>query len=64
VKERIRQTLLSERRTKALQDWQTKMQKHYCKEIGYQAGYAPPPGQDPCKQIGKTTSSTASATTG
>ena len=66
VKERIRQSLLSERRTKALQDWQTKMQKHYCKEIAYQAGYAPPPGQDPCKQIGQTgsTATTASATTG
>jgi predicted small lipoprotein YifL len=60
VKERIRQALLSEKRTKALTDWQKKMQKTYCKEIAYQAGYAPPPGQDPCKQ--SSTSSTASTT--
>jgi len=56
VKERIRQTLLSDQRTKALQKWQKDMQKHYCKTIGYQAGYSPPPGQDPCKQSSSTTS--------
>jgi predicted small lipoprotein YifL len=65
VKERIRQTLLSDKRTQALQKWQTDMQKHYCKTIGYQAGYAPAPGQDPCKNIGKTGSTaTTAATTG
>jgi predicted small lipoprotein YifL len=65
VKERIRQTLLSDKRTQALQKWQTDMQKHYCKTIGYAPGYSPPPGQDPCKNIGKTGSTaTASATTG
>jgi len=61
VKERIRQTLLSDKRTKALQKWQTDMQKHYCKTIAYQPGYSPPPGQDPCKQKAGTTS-TASTT--
>lgn len=61
VKERIRQTLLSDKRTKALQEWQTKMQKGYCKEIAYSPGYAPPQGQDPCKQQSSTTS-TASTT--
>jgi len=64
VKERIRQTLLSDDRTKALQKWQTDMQKHYCKTIGYQPGYAPPPGQDPCKNIGKTGTTSTAATTG
>jgi predicted small lipoprotein YifL len=65
VKERIRQTLLSDKRTTALQDWQTKMQKHYCKTIAYQPGYSPAPGQDPCKHIGSTGSTaTTAATTG
>ena len=44
--------------TQAAQDWQKKTIKDYCKKIGYQAGYAPPPGQDPCKQS-STTGATA-----
>jgi parvulin-like peptidyl-prolyl isomerase len=58
VKEAIRQTLLQEDRTKVVQDWRTKTMKHYCKTIAYQAGYAPPPGQDPCKQQAATTATT------
>jgi hypothetical protein len=38
------------------------MKKHYCKTIGYAKGYAPPPGQDPCKQSSSTTG--AATTTG
>jgi hypothetical protein len=37
------------------------MKDHYCSEIAYQAGYSPPPGQDPCKQ---STTSTATTSTG
>jgi foldase protein PrsA len=58
VKEAIRQTLLQNKKTQAAQEWQKKMVKSYCKTIGYQTGYAPPPGQDPCKQSSSTTSAT------
>jgi hypothetical protein len=34
------------------------MVKGYCKSIGYQAGYSPAPGQDPCKQSSSTTAAT------
>jgi parvulin-like peptidyl-prolyl isomerase len=59
VKEAIRQTLIQNKRNTLVQDWQTKLMKTYCPKIGYQAGYAPPPGQDPCKQ---KSSSTAAST--
>jgi foldase protein PrsA len=58
VKEAIRQTLLQNRRNEASQKWEKKMVKHYCGTIGYQSGYAPAPGQDPCKKQSATTSST------
>jgi foldase protein PrsA len=58
VKEAIRQTILQNKKTAAIQKWQTKLTKDYCKTIAYQAGYAPPPGQDPCKQQSTTSSST------
>ena len=57
VKEAIRQTLLQTKRNTASQDWQKKTTKDYCKKIAYQTGYAPPPGQDPCKPQAATTSS-------
>jgi foldase protein PrsA len=60
VKEAIRQTLLQNQRNTASQDWQKKTTKDYCKKIAYQTGYAPPPGQDPCKPQ----STTAATTTG
>jgi len=41
--------------------WLSGMKKDYCKKIGYQQGYAPPPGQDPCKQS-STTTGTATTT--
>jgi parvulin-like peptidyl-prolyl isomerase len=58
VKEAIRQTLLQNKRNDATQKWEAKMIKGYCKKIGYQSGYAPAPGQDPCKKQSTTTSST------
>jgi len=58
VKEAIKQTLLQNRKTQAVQDWEKKMKDHYCSTIAYQAGYAPPPGTDPCKQ--QTTSGATS----
>jgi len=60
VKEAIKQTLLQNRKTQAVQRWEKKMKDHYCGTIAYQAGYAPPPGQDPCKQ--QTTSTATQAT--
>ena len=60
VKEAIRQTLLQNKRNDATQKWEKKMIKGYCKTIGYQVGYAPAPGQDPCKRQATTT--TASTT--
>jgi len=60
VKEAIKQTLLQNRKTQAVQGWEKKMKDHYCGTIAYQAGYAPPPGQDPCKQ--QTTSTATQAT--
>jgi len=58
VKEAIRQTLLQNKRNDATQKWEKKMIKGYCKKIGYQSGYAPAPGQDPCKKQSTTTSTT------
>jgi parvulin-like peptidyl-prolyl isomerase len=57
VKEAIRQQLLSQNQQKEMDKWLAKTKKSYCKTIGYQTGYAPPPGQDPCKQSSSTTSS-------
>jgi parvulin-like peptidyl-prolyl isomerase len=55
VKEAIRQQLLSQDKQKEMDKWLADMKKGYCKKIGYAAGYAPPPGQDPCKQSASTT---------
>jgi foldase protein PrsA len=57
VKEAIRQTLLQNKRNDATQKWEKKMIKHYCGTIAYQSGYAPAPGQDPCKRPASTTAS-------
>jgi hypothetical protein len=43
--------------------WLAGIKKSYCKKIGYAQGYAPPPGQDPCKQPASTTGA-ATTTTG
>ena len=61
VKEAIRQQLLSQNQQKEMDKWLSGMKKDYCKKIGYQQGYAPPPGQDPCKQS-STTTGTATTT--
>jgi parvulin-like peptidyl-prolyl isomerase len=60
VKEAIRQTLIQNKRNTLVQDWQKKLMKTYCPKIAYQAGYAPAPGQDPCKQKSSTTGATSS----
>nr|MDQ2982265.1 peptidylprolyl isomerase [Actinomycetota bacterium] len=60
VREQIRQQLLSEKRNSEMQSWLAGIKKSYCKRIGYQAGYAPSPGQDPCKS--KTTTGPATTT--
>ena len=57
-KEAIRQTLLQTKRSTEAQDWQKNMVKSYCKTIAYQTGYAPAPGQDPCKTQSATTAAT------
>jgi parvulin-like peptidyl-prolyl isomerase len=62
VKEAIRQQLLSQEKQKEMDKWLAGIKKSYCKEIGYAQGYAPPPGQDPCKQPASTTG--AATTTG
>ena len=58
VKEAIRQQLLSQKKQQKMDDWLNDMKKSYCKEIDYQRGYAPPPGQDPCEQSSSTTGAT------
>lgn len=58
VKEAIRQQLLSQKKQKEMDKWLAGIKKSYCKKIAYQQGYAPPPGQDPCKQPASTTGST------
>lgn len=63
LKEAIRQQLLSQKQQKEMDKWLRDTRKSYCKKIGYQTGYAPPPGSDPCKQLSSTTSS-SSGTTG
>jgi len=60
VKEAIKQQLLSEKKQKEYDKWQADMKKSYCDRIGYQRGYAPPPGQDPCKTSSTTTGATTS----
>jgi parvulin-like peptidyl-prolyl isomerase len=59
VKEQIRQTLLSTKKNDEMNKWLAGMKKTYCKRIGYQAGYEPPPGQDPCKNKTSTTGTTS-----
>jgi parvulin-like peptidyl-prolyl isomerase len=59
VKEAIRQQLLSQKQQKEMDKWLTGIKKTYCKKIGYQQGYAPPPGQDPCKTSSSTTGSSS-----
>jgi parvulin-like peptidyl-prolyl isomerase len=59
VKEAIRQQLLSQDQQKEMDKWLAGVKKTYCKKIGYATGYAPPPGQDPCKQSSSTTGSTS-----
>jgi len=59
VKEAIRQQLLSQDKQKAMNKWLAGIKKHYCGTINYKQGYAPPPGQDPCKTSSSTTGSTA-----
>jgi foldase protein PrsA len=61
VKEAIRQTLLQNKRNDLIKSWGDDLKKKYCKTIDYQAGYAPPPGQDPCAQKSSTTSGTTSS---
>jgi parvulin-like peptidyl-prolyl isomerase len=55
VKEAIAQQLASTDKQKAMDKWLAGIKKHYCKNIAYQTGYAPPPGQDPCKTSSSTT---------
>ena len=59
VKESIRQQLLSTKRNDVMNKWLDGVKKSYCKRIGYQVGYAPPPGQDPCKIKTSTTGTTS-----
>lgn len=60
VKEAIRQQLRSQAQQKEMDKWLAGIKKSYCKKIGYQQGYAPPPGQDPCKTSSTTTGSSTS----
>jgi foldase protein PrsA len=54
VKEAIRQQLVSQDKQKEMDTWLAGIKKKYCGKIGYASGYAPPPGQDPCKQSSTT----------
>jgi len=59
VSAQIKQTLLQQKETSAVNDWSTNLTKTYCSgsKIKYQAGYAP--SQDPC-----AATTTAGTTTG
>jgi foldase protein PrsA len=59
VKAQIKQTLLQQKQTTAVNDWATTLSKSYCSDskIKYQTGYAP--SQDPC-----AATTTAGTTTG
>lgn len=59
VKEAIRQQLLSQDKQTEMNKWLNGIRKHYCGQIAYAKGYAPPPGQDPCKQSSSTTGATS-----
>jgi parvulin-like peptidyl-prolyl isomerase len=54
----IKQTLLQQKRTDALNTWATNLQKSFCKDskIKYQAGYQPSP--DPCTSLTTTSATT------
>jgi foldase protein PrsA len=56
VRDAIRQQLISQKQQQAYQDWLAGIKKRYCKTIGYQRGYTPPPGQDPCTAKSASTS--------
>jgi parvulin-like peptidyl-prolyl isomerase len=62
VKEAIRQQLLSQKKQQEMDKWLAGVKKTYCKKIGYQTGYAPSPGQDPCKSSSSTTSNSSTTT--
>jgi len=62
VKAAIRQQLLAQKQRQEMDKWLAEMKKSYCKKIGYQQGYAPAPGQDPCKTSANTTSGAATTT--
>ncbi|HET7566987.1 MAG TPA: peptidylprolyl isomerase [Gaiellaceae bacterium] len=55
VKEQIRQSLLSTKKTQTMTDWVDQLKKSYAKKVSYQAGYEPP---------ATSTSTTTTATTG
>jgi parvulin-like peptidyl-prolyl isomerase len=55
VKEAIRQQLLSTDKQQSMTKYLNDQRKRYCKTIAYAKGYAPSPGQDPCKQSSSTT---------
>jgi foldase protein PrsA len=58
VKDSIRAVLLDTKKRAAITKWENDFKNSYCKKISYQAGYTPPPGQDPCKTKATTTTST------
>ena len=62
VKEAIRQQLLPRTSRRTMDKWLAGIKKTTAGTIGYQQGYAPPPGQDPCKQSSTTTSGAATTT--
>jgi peptidyl-prolyl cis-trans isomerase C len=55
VAAQIRQTLLSQKKTTAVNDWASSLTKSFCSKITYQADYTPSP--DPCA-AGTTTNAT------
>jgi parvulin-like peptidyl-prolyl isomerase len=64
VEEAIRQQLLSSKRNDEMDKWLEDIKKSYCSDIGYQRGYSPAPGQDPCKKPASSTTQTTATTPG
>jgi foldase protein PrsA len=64
VADSIRQQLLQQKKSAAMNSWVTKTEKEYCSgsKVKYQAGYTPSP--DPCQTLKSQTATAATSTAG
>ncbi|HEY6017114.1 MAG TPA: hypothetical protein VIU16_10030, partial [Gaiellaceae bacterium] len=64
VADSIKQQLLQQKKSAAMNAWVTKTEKEYCSgsKVKYQSGYTPSP--DPCQTLKSQTATAATSTAG